>query len=51
MPSVAETEILSESSVQRLDLTVEPTTVTAQGEAAALTPQPTRETPINASVP
>lgn len=51
MPSVAETETQPESSVQRLDLTVEPTTATAQREAGALTPQPTRETRICAFVP
>lgn len=51
MPSVAETEVLPESSVQRLDLTVEPTAATAQREAGALTPQPTRGTKISAFVP
>lgn len=49
MPSVTETEILPESSVQRLDLTVEP--ATAQGKAGAFAPQPTRETKISAFVP
>lgn len=51
MPSVAETESLPESSVQRLDLTVEPTTATAQGKAGAFAPQPTRETKSSAFVP
>lgn len=51
MPSVAETESLAESSVHRLDLTVEPTTATAQGKAGAIAPQLTRETKISAFVP
>lgn len=51
MPSVAETESLAESSVQRLDLTVEPTSATAQSAAGAFAPQPTRETQISAFVP
>lgn len=51
MPSVAETESLAESSVQRLDLTVEPISATAQSAAGAFAPQPTRETKISAFVP